>query len=601
MHLFSRLRSPVRTCWRRLVGDQSGNMAMIFALVLVPTVGAVALAVDYGRASHLRNQMQQAADSAAFAAARNPDMTDAEVGLFARAAFRANMNRYTGGGTEFSATRDDDGITITVSSSVDTMFAKAIGQDKIDISVTSGAMSGTQDLELALVLDNTGSMRDFMGDLKSAAKQLVETVHGGAGRNNPRTKVALVPYVGAVNIGNGPAQMAWMDSNADSATHGITYERESVGFDRACYDALPVGPPGPPDPGPGPGGGGNDRSSLETMLRSFAALSGELFGVRSAKAASPPAPADYLYGYDGNCFLLNPAKVNHFTLFNQIPNSSWKGCVEARPAPFDVDDTPPDLGDPNTLFVPFLWPDEPDVNVGWADFPNHYLADGSIALFAPGLEYEWETKNRLRNVYKYDGTAAVIDEVGPLTKGPNASCPDPIVPLTSNVGQVNSAIDALSHWEGSGTVSSEGVAWGLRVLSPTEPFTEGRAFGDVQKIMILMTDGKNWAAEQADWATRSDYTAYGYLYGAASRIVPPTYETYKTHIDDRTLAACTNAKAAGITVYTITFGVMDAATEALYVACASEPPFHYSATTVADLHDAFTEIGGRIMALRLTK
>ena len=29
-------------------------------------------------------------------------------------------------------------------------------------------------LELALVLDNTGSMRDFMGDLKQGAKDLVE-------------------------------------------------------------------------------------------------------------------------------------------------------------------------------------------------------------------------------------------------------------------------------------------------------------------------------------------------------------------------------------------------------------------------------------------
>ena len=35
--------------------------------------------------------------------------------------------------------------------------------------------------------------------------------------------------------------------------------------------------------------------------------------------------------------------------------------------------------------------------------------------------------------------------------------------------------------------------WGWRVLSPTAPFTEGRAYtaNDNKKILVLMTDGEN--------------------------------------------------------------------------------------------------------------
>lgn len=45
--------------------EQSGNVAMIFAAVLVPVVGIVSAAVDFGRASKVRNTLQAAASAAA--------------------------------------------------------------------------------------------------------------------------------------------------------------------------------------------------------------------------------------------------------------------------------------------------------------------------------------------------------------------------------------------------------------------------------------------------------------------------------------------------------------------------------------------------------
>ena len=50
------------------------------------------------------------------------------------------------------------------------------------------------------------------------------------------------------------------------------------------------------------------------------------------------------------------------------PFASWQGCVEARPYPYNVNDTPASggtantgigFGDPATMFVPMFAPDEP--------------------------------------------------------------------------------------------------------------------------------------------------------------------------------------------------------------------------------------------------
>jgi hypothetical protein len=58
---------------------------------------------------------------------------------------------------------------------------------------------------------------------------------------------------------------------------------------------------------------------------------------------------------------------------------------------------------------------------------------------------------------------------------------------------------------------AEGVGWGLRVLSPGEPFTEGRPYNDeTKKAMVLLTDGENTFQSQSNH-NLSTYTAYGYL------------------------------------------------------------------------------------------
>ena len=58
--------------------------------------------------------------------------------------------------------------------------------------------------------------------------------------------------------------------------------------------------------------------------------------------------------------------VGHKWLFNKLTakdaNVKWEGCVEMRAEPYDILDTTPTAGTPDTLYVPYFWPDEPDSN-----------------------------------------------------------------------------------------------------------------------------------------------------------------------------------------------------------------------------------------------
>ena len=136
-------------------------------------------------------------------------------------------------------------------------------------------------------------------------------------------------------------------------------------------------------------------------------------------------------------------------------------------------------------------------------------------------------------------------------KGPNYDCPNSaILPLTPDKPDVVARIDAM-HAEG-GTNIHQGVIWGFHMLSPSEPLTEGNAYNSAtSKVMIVMTDGENTHASSGNMNGSSWYVAYGYPYN--ERLGEPGDSTseLQEEMDARTEATCTNAKTAGITIFTI--------------------------------------------------
>jgi Mg-chelatase subunit ChlD len=299
---------------------------------------------------------------------------------------------------------------------------------------------------------------------------------------------------------------------------------------------------------------------------------------------------------------------SRFQLFTQL-GVKWGGCVEVRPSPHDVSDSLPAASVPASLFVPMFAPDEPDsANAEGNAYSNNYLSDTGGGCSAPpqtclrsnrrGRCTSWSTPalpaaQAQARTCKYDGAVIVS------ASGPNALCDAaPILPLTESKSAVH---DAIGQMRAKGSTNMlEGLMWGWRVLSPEEPFTHGRPYSDREntKYLILMTDGENNHQAMSNH-NKSIYHAFGYA--SNGRLgTGSSSAALSSQMNSKTRAACENAKAAGITIYTIAFRLeQDANTRALLASCASSAAEAYLASNGASLVQAFEAIAREIAKLRI--
>jgi len=165
----------------------------------------------------------------------------------------------------------------------------------------------------------------------------------------------------------------------------------------------------------------------------------------------------------------------------------------------------------------------------------------------------------------------------------NTWCSSPLTRLTNDRNEILSKIDAMNA---SGeTYIPAGLAWAWRVLSKTAPFDDGVAYSamndgaSVRKALVLMTDGKN---------TKS-----------------PTYPTHRgggaAESNNLTARLCSNIKATGTEIFTVTFEVVDADIKDLMESCASNDGSYFDAENGAELSAAFKSIGASLSQLRLSK
>ncbi|MCB1539586.1 MAG: VWA domain-containing protein [Rhodoblastus sp.] len=679
--------------------DERGAVGIVFAIALVPIAGAIGGAVEYSRLNGLRAQAQAAADAAVLAVGAQPNASDsakiAAATNMQAAAFGARPN-VTLNAPQVTTLTAGSKWQVTVSGSAPTSFAKLVGVQSLNFSATAQAIIGsgvsaTAPLEMAIALDNTGSMSANMADLKTAASNLVKAVLNGGG-GAPR--VSIVPYVATVNPGLTDATSVanYIDTKSVGPWNGSWFD-SSWEYTQAGCTPSGGGGGGGGSGGAGGGGSGDARDILE-ILNPIRRMAQELFGITAAHADVTPATSPYttstwtspdtgktytipvgwvpVRASEGNgCDqLARPPLVSDYDLFHRIlnPNTGlpvqWKGCVIARegkeeqawrnanwgtsePAKtdYDVTDTPPSTSDDLSLFVPYFWPNELSISpFTWnpvapgpyspatQGFHNNYMVGKQIPstwgwAMPPD---DWEIGESL---FTYDGSKAAIIQETPdasgYTYGPNAGCPDAVLRLTNDQTAALNKINGLTYWQSGGTIISEGLMWAWRTLSPNAPYKDGKAYGTagVDKVIVLMTDGVNELIDNGNNATSlntnniSDYSAYGYLgnnrmYDALPN--PNTggnglhnYTDVAAFFDSRLLKACTNAKAAGVTIYTVVYnhaGFLTSAQQStaqkIMQQCASATTKSYLATDAATLNAAFTTIGssvGGATGLRLVR
>ena len=201
----------------RFLGNRDGGVAPMLALAALPLFGFVGAAVDFSRAASVRTAMQGALDASALMLSKDAESLSADA-LSQKSSeyFNAQFNRPEANGVQvseqFSSPQQGSfALKLTASGSIDTLFTRLLGQSQIQFSASSEVLWGIKKLNLALVLDNTGSMgsSNKMTNLKIAAHNLLTTLKNAA-KTPGDIKVAIVPFATDVNVGTGNYQASWI-------------------------------------------------------------------------------------------------------------------------------------------------------------------------------------------------------------------------------------------------------------------------------------------------------------------------------------------------------------------------------------------------------
>jgi len=155
-------------CLRRLVGDRNGNVAVIFALALIPVIYLTGMAFDFTRAAQKQVLLNAAADAAALAAVTPAMMaqSDANAILAAQNIFNAQASSVADlsySPTNLSVAVNDQGltrtVTVTYTAASDNIFAGVLNRTTWPINGTSKATATVApNIDFYMLVDNSPSM-----------------------------------------------------------------------------------------------------------------------------------------------------------------------------------------------------------------------------------------------------------------------------------------------------------------------------------------------------------------------------------------------------------------------------------------------------------
>jgi Flp pilus assembly protein TadG len=638
--------------------DERGVFGIIFALIAVVVIALAGAAVDYTSMQQARTKAQVALDAAALAlqptiytATASNIQSQSQALLVDRlkdpvSAWTTCNPPVTNPATPVtlpcitvnSPTKDTTAgsLTLTATMTVPMNFVSLIGFPSLTAQITSVATRQKLNLEVAMVLDNSGSMSTSFGTgtrmstLQTAATCAVDILFYNdascsstpTGTLIPNVKIGIVPFTEEVNIGHSlPAA----DIDRSGMTNGTTAN-------------------------------GNPTTDSLDFLHT---LSGDRDGLTG---------------------------VDRIGLFANMKDSSgtvipWGGCLQARahtPNPYDTDATTPTASNPYTLYTPYFAVDEPGAagSAGNAQngFFNSYIDDSTpknkanactnnavctitkvstlagilrstTTLLSAADGETWptcscslltttttttttllsQTKVQTCNqdfavtltqpqlqarLCKYNGAQMTSAVNLPYVFGPNGDCPVAASqPLNTSPSTIISAIANMQP--NGGTNITEGAAWGFRLLSPGDPFNAQPFGAATSKNLIIMTDGENTAYPGSNMNDTTYNSAYGFLING--RLLPASAGTsnltntgnQQQEMNTRLAAVCANAKNAGITVYTVGVDTVDTSNPTyihnLLANCASSAGDAFFPSNGQALVGDFQNIASQLAALRLSK
>lgn len=196
MRCFFTRPAPFNTC--TFGKDQTGSIS-IFALVLFLLMAMMGgLAIDVMRHEQVRVRLQNTLDRCTLMAASLNQTLNAETVVrdcIAKDGLTSQLASVQA--TQSENFRD---VTTVGMAPVKPFFLHMMGINEFDAHATSAANQKINNIEIALVLDVSGSMGGAkLANLKAAASEFVSTVLSANVDN--RVSIAIVPYNAQVNLG----------------------------------------------------------------------------------------------------------------------------------------------------------------------------------------------------------------------------------------------------------------------------------------------------------------------------------------------------------------------------------------------------------------
>ncbi len=202
--------------WRKAIGalrrfrhDRQAAVVVMLGVAMVPIVGLVGLAADGARAYLVQARLSQAVDSAALAGGRaiNETYRDDDI----RRYFEGNFpTGYLDAQVDPLGIQVDHAVgtvEVVASADVPTTFLRILEVNEITVSARALVNRAVRGMELALVLDVTGSMDGSkIASLKTAANDLLNILYG-TNETVADFWVSVVPFAARVNF---QPNSAWM-------------------------------------------------------------------------------------------------------------------------------------------------------------------------------------------------------------------------------------------------------------------------------------------------------------------------------------------------------------------------------------------------------
>jgi Flp pilus assembly protein TadG len=561
---------------RRFLLSERGSVAIYFGLSAIVFVGVAGLAVDAARGYLIKARLSEAIDMAALAGGKalqnDTDTNHTLVTNDVLAFFNANFPNGAMGANVATPTIviDTNATSVTVSSNarIPTTLMRLLGFNNMLMTASAQVARAATGLDVVLSFDNSGSMGDTIsGDTQTKIQQQ---------RANAQDLVDLL----AKPFTSGLQQQI-------ITVQGVQYSLLNIGV-------VPW----------------NSKVNVKTYNTATASTPSGTGTVTTGAAYT----TDPMGRFSGTQHIYTSSNSEVPLLYNPSGlTGGWSGCVYARYNGDTNYDNDADLTLGSATVGGTFWPGWEPISNTEGDSSGCYQASwnngqGAFFGFIP-IPPGWYTL--------------------PVADRHNDGCSDcpsnGILPLTSNTSAVKTMITKLNA-DGN-TNAAQGLFWAYEVLMPGDPFNEAVVSPPFQRAqaIVLMTDGQSHGGNgdaYHGWFGAGDESSDTTDFG---QMKMPAYDSscnlsttnVANNLGNRLLALATKIKGCDtskggpgqgpIKIYVIQYqspsesGAAALKTLLQSVATKSTTPYFFQAANGTDLHNAFTQIGASLSALRLVQ